>query len=871
MSGKPATKSAVAWKHIGLYGHSTGTFRAEPSGVLWKAATLQDGIVATTRSIPADILRKGGVAQWTVFGRSAHLRLTTTLAKKDAVTKTTQLRFDGFPPSDYMKLSSTLQEFYGLELNKHILSSSGYSYGKTDISGNHLMFRQCIVDEEGEDGEDGDEMFTIDLNEISQCVLPGNNKNEIELQFHDPDTVEQGTDQCVQMRIYVAPENRDDLDGGNPGGPTNAELLQQKIMTRAQIKNTAGNVIVEFDESNGTFLTPRGRYAIELFDTFLRMRGNKYNYKIKYDDISRLFLLPRADDIHAAFVIALDKPIRQGQQRYSYLVLQTNKNHSEINVKLDEESLKNEYNGDLQPIMSGRMDNLIAKTFKVITKKKVFIPGKFSNSMNQRCVKCAVSANEGHLYPLEKQFIFIHKPAVLIRFEEIESVEFLRYAGGLGSTRNFDLAVTLRGMSDNSRNKQGYTFSGIDRTDYTPLYNFLAGKKIKILNIQETSDAMGGSTNYNEQDMRPTAADDDVNEDESTDDDYGGSNASSSESDSDAGAESDGNVSEGTDEDLERARMEAKRNKNKEKMKVAAQKEKESEKKQRKISVSKSKKKTTDTDSDSDSDASEKKSSKKKLAAKGKKRSRDEVSVSSKSTTATKKSTKKKKKDPNAPKRAASAFTLYVKENRAKIKEQNPGLSFGDISRLVGQKFKQLSGEEKEKYEKIAAKEKERYKRQMENYKPPAADPDSPDDESNAGTKSDKKGKKKKDPNAPKRPLNAYTLYASEHRSKVKEANPDMSFPEITKLVAAQYKALSSEEKQKYLEEAKRRKSIYEKEMEIYNRNKKPGVSVQSSSTKKKKKKEKPLPSDTDDSDSSDVSSSSNGSDSSGDSDSDSD
>jgi hypothetical protein len=44
------------------------------------------------------------------------------------------------------------------------------------------------------------------------------------------------------------------------------------------------------------------------------MRGAKYDYKIKYDDISRLFLLPKQDDMHMAFVIALDKPIRQGQQ-----------------------------------------------------------------------------------------------------------------------------------------------------------------------------------------------------------------------------------------------------------------------------------------------------------------------------------------------------------------------------------------------------------------------------------------------------------------------------------------------------------------------------------------------------------------------------
>jgi hypothetical protein len=57
-------------------------------------------------------------------------------------------------------------------------------------------------------------------------------------------------------------------------------------------------------------------------ERFFRMRGQKYDYKIKYDDISRLFLLPKPDDVHMAFVIALDKPIRQGQQRYQYLVLQ---------------------------------------------------------------------------------------------------------------------------------------------------------------------------------------------------------------------------------------------------------------------------------------------------------------------------------------------------------------------------------------------------------------------------------------------------------------------------------------------------------------------------------------------------------------------
>ena len=72
------------------------------------------------------------------------------------------------------------------------------------------------------------------------------------------------------------------------------------------------------------------------------------------------------------------------------LVMQCTKEHSELEINLDDETLEKEYNGDLQSQMSGSFSNLVAKTFMVITKKKVFIPGKFANSNQQACVKCAL-------------------------------------------------------------------------------------------------------------------------------------------------------------------------------------------------------------------------------------------------------------------------------------------------------------------------------------------------------------------------------------------------------------------------------------------------------------------------------------------------
>jgi hypothetical protein len=40
---------------------------------------------------------------------------------------------------------------------------------------------------------------------------------------------------------------------------------------------------------------------------------------------------------------------------------------------------------------------------------------------------------------------------------------------------------------------------------------------------------------------------------------------------------------------------------------------------------------------------------------------------------------RKPKKDPNKPKRNMSAFFLYSNANRDRVKEENPGVAFGQI------------------------------------------------------------------------------------------------------------------------------------------------------------------------------------------------
>jgi structure-specific recognition protein 1 len=319
------------------------------------------------------------------------------------------------------------------------------------------------------------------------------------------------------------------------------------------------------------------------------------------------------------------------------LVMQCTNEASELDVNLDEVTLEKEYGGQIQSHMTGSFSNLVAKTFKVITKKKVFIPGKFANANQQAFVKCALRANEGHLYPLEKQFIFIHKPAVLIRFDEIESVEFQRYAGGQGSTRNFDLSVNLLTTPGDNLSVKEYTFSGIDKTNYSALYSFLSGKKIKIKNIEEAGgeeEAPRGAPMYNEMD--------EDDEEESEDEDYDQQKASESESEdiSDGDDDDMGSVVS-DDSDLAEYKKKAKKAKKVEKVEKAG-----SEKKKKKAKKSK--------DSDDDEGSSPKK---RKAAAGG----------------------KKKKKDPNAPKNPKSAYMYFSSAKRDEIKAANPDAGFGQI------------------------------------------------------------------------------------------------------------------------------------------------------------------------------------------------
>lgn len=353
------------------------------------------------------------------------------------------------------------------------------------------------------------------------------------------------------------------------------------------------------------------------------------------------------------FVVSLDPPIKQGQTRYHFLVLLFGvEEETSIELPLSEKELKDKYEDKLSKELSGPTYEVLGKIMKVIVNRKLTGPGTFLGHTGTPAVGCSFKAAAGYLYPLERGFIYVHKPPMHIRFEEISCVNFAR---GGGSTKSFDFEIELKSGTQ-------HTFSSIEKEEYAKLYDFIVSKKITVKNSGKMT------SNY---------AEDFGDSDNDVPDAYlNRVKAEAEERDSDES----GSDEESTDEDFN----------------PTAQESDVAEEFDSNVSSS---------DSEAGSDDSAKKKKKEK-----KEKHREKKPASS-----GKKEAKKSKKDKNAPKRGQTAFMVWMNESREQIKKDNPGISFTDIAKKGGElwsalkdksKWEAVAAKDKERY----TKEMEEYK-----------------------------------------------------------------------------------------------------------------------------------------------------------------
>ncbi|KAJ1532076.1 hypothetical protein ONE63_000705 [Megalurothrips usitatus] len=571
------------------------------------------------------------IANWQKFGHSWALRIF--------LKNGTLHRFTGFKESDTDKVGKFFKSSYSHDIVEKDLCIKGWNWGTARFQGAVLSFDVGSAP-----------AFEIPLNNVSQCT-PG--KNEVTIEYHQNDDAPVN---LVEMRFHIPSSEMSGAD--DP-----VEAFHQQVMKKASVINVSGDAIAIFREIQ--CITPRGRYDIKVFQTFFQLHGKTFDYKIPVSTVLRLFILPHKDGRQMFFVVSLDPPIKQGQTRYHFLTFLFSTDEPSLSIELpfSEEELKEKFEGKLPKEVSGPTYEVMGKVMKAIVNRKITVPGSFVGHSGTPAVGCSYKAAAGYMYPLERGFIYVHKPPIHIRYEEINSVNFARSGA---NTRSFDFEVEL---------KSGvvHTFSSIEKEEYAKLWDFISGKNLRVKNSGKTKDknyedAFSDSENEDEPDAylarvkaEAKERDEDGGEDESTDEDF--VPGEMPDDDNSVGSGSSMDSDEGSDASAESP--------NKEKKPAKEKKEKKKEKEEK---------------------------PKKEKAVSEKPRKRQP----------------KKEKDDNKPKRPQTAFMLWLNDSREKIKEDNPGISVTEIAKKGGELWKELKS--KSEWEAKAAKLKEEYAEAMKEY-----------------------------------------------------------------------------------------------------------------------------------------------------------
>lgn len=453
-----------------------GKCRIAESGLGWKPSGGGDTFTLDGSNI--------GGAHWSRAARGFELKI---LSRTSGV-----IQLDGFDQEDQERASKAFKLFYGINLENKEHALRGWNWGKGEFGKAELAF-----------SVQNRPAFEVPYSEISNTNLAG--KNEVAVEFSLPaGGSETGTnghlggarsrgrkagaarDQLVEMRFYIpGTATRKDKDeegeekspeGSDAEEQNAATLFYETLMDKAEIGEVAGDTFATFLDV--LHLTPRGRFDVDMYESSFRLRGKTYDYKIQYESIKKFMVLPKPDELHTLITIGLDPPLRQGQTRYPFLVMQFKREEEVvIDLNMTEELLEEKYKGKLLPHYESPQHSVVAQVFRGLAGKKVVTPSRdFVSHHQQSGVKCSIKANEGHLFCLDKSFMFVPKPATYISFDNISVIVMSRVGGAISASRTFDITITLKGGSGE------HQFSNINREEQKPLEEFFQAKGLKAKN-----------------------------------------------------------------------------------------------------------------------------------------------------------------------------------------------------------------------------------------------------------------------------------------------------------------------------------------------------------------------------------------------------
>jgi structure-specific recognition protein 1 len=453
----------------------SGRCRFADSGIGWKSSN--SGKTWTLDR--SDIIQ----AVWSRAAKGYELKVVTNHTPS-------VVQLDGFQLEDGEKISKIFKNWFSVPFEAKEHSLRGWNWGKVEFGKEELAFNV-----------QNRSAFEIPYSEIENTNLAG--KNEVAIEFsldktpateangEKPrvmrgDKAASGLEELVEMRFYVpgtvvrdktTDDDEEVVDDEGMVQEDAAAGFYNTILDKAQIGDVAGTTFASFPEV--LHLTPRGRFDIDLYESSFRLRGKTYDYKIEFDHVKKFMLLPKPDDMHILICCGLEPPLRQGQTRYPFLVMQFKRDEEVVlDMNMTQEQLDSEkYKGRLQKSYEAPVANVVAQVFRGLAGKKIITPSKdFASVHRQSALKCSVKANEGHLFILDKSFLFVPKPATYISYDQIANVTFSRVGGALAASRTFDVTIKLKD------GRGEHQFSNVNREEQGGLEDFLKLKNIKVKN-----------------------------------------------------------------------------------------------------------------------------------------------------------------------------------------------------------------------------------------------------------------------------------------------------------------------------------------------------------------------------------------------------
>ncbi|KFG49368.1 transcriptional elongation factor FACT80, partial [Toxoplasma gondii GAB2-2007-GAL-DOM2] len=325
-------------------------------------------------------------ASWIMTGFDAYqLRILLGPHKNDLM-----VRFDGFHEKNFADLSRHFEAHFKVKLQRGQQAYRGWHWGDVKMEGNNL---QLTVD--------GCAAFDIHAQEIAQVTTPS--KNDLAIELIQDDTRDQQEDQLLEVRFYQPFAGDDDAEGP-------LQQLKQKLVKKSGVAETKMDSVALLNDV--PLLVPRGRYEIDIGRRALKFHGKSYDYTIQYSSINRMFLVPRPNSPHVNFILSLENAMRQGQTSYPFVVMQFDSEsvHS-VDVNLEPAELQQR---GLEKLIEGKTFHVVTRLFRALVGKSVIVPGDFKSVKQQFGIACSYRAQSGHLYPLNRSFLFIVKPVIFI-------------------------------------------------------------------------------------------------------------------------------------------------------------------------------------------------------------------------------------------------------------------------------------------------------------------------------------------------------------------------------------------------------------------------------------------------------------------------